>query len=120
MRLKQFKFDPTLTNDFIKFGYEIYKGDSNWIPPHQAELKRQLLPSYSFYNKPGNLFEHFLLYDNGSVHGRITAMINTNLMDKDGTAVGTVGFFECVEKYQYARTLLEVATKWLYDNNIKI
>ena len=119
MRIKQFRFDPSLTNDFIKFGYEIYRGDSNWIPPHQAELKRQLSPSYSFHNKPGNLSRHFLLYDNGSLTGRITGMINANLKDKDGTAVGTLGFFECQRKYKYARTLLEAATKWLYNHNIK-
>ncbi|MCP4706861.1 MAG: hypothetical protein GY865_19860 [candidate division Zixibacteria bacterium] len=119
MRIEEFKYDTSLINDFIKFGYEIYKGDSNWIPPHQDEIKRQLLPSYWFYNKPGNLFRKFLLYDNGSVQGRIMAMINPSLKDKDGTAVGTIGFFECQNNYQYARAILEIATKWLYDNNIK-
>lgn len=119
MRIEPFRFDSALTDDFIKFGYDLYKGDSNWIPPHQAELKNLLSPTYSFYNKPGNLSKHFLLYDKGVVAGRVTAMINANLKDKDGTAVGTVGFFECERKYLYARTLLEEATKWLFNNNIK-
>lgn len=119
MRLKRFKFNPVLMDDFVRYGYQIYNGDPDWIPPQPGELKRLFSPANSFCSKPGNQLKHFLLYDNGTIRGRVTTMINTDLKDRDGTAVGTLGFFECQEKFIYAKILLESALEWLNEMNIK-
>ena len=45
--------------------------------------------------------------------GRVAAMVNSALRDRDGTPVGTVGFFESEADYGIAHDLLNAATVWL-------
>lgn len=115
MAIKNFTFDRSLSDPFIRFGYDHYKGDNNWIPPFKEELYQQLSPYYPFYSKKGNDHRHFLALAGNRVVGRISAMVNSDLLDKDGTAVGTIGFFECIEDYQVASDLLSTATGWLHE-----
>jgi hypothetical protein len=110
-----FTFDQTLRELFLRFGYTVYRGDISWIPPIERDLRAQLSPEFPFYGKPGNGFRHFLVMNGGKVLGRISAMVNRDLCDRDGTPVGIVGFFECVEDYAVARDLLTAATSWLCE-----
>ena len=60
MALTSFDFDPSLREAFINLGYDLYRGDRQWIPPLRAELLRQLSPEFPFYSQPGNRCRHFL------------------------------------------------------------
>lgn len=115
MAVKHFTFDRSFTDLFVRFGYEIYQGDSSWIPPFKKELYAQLSPEFPFYQKPGNSHRHFLATSGERVVGRISAMVNKDLRDKDGTPVGTVGFFESINDYSVARDLLDSALGWLCE-----
>jgi len=108
-----FKFDPALTREFIEFGYSLYRDDARWIPPFRRTIARQLSPGYFMHRKPGNDHLNFLARQGGRVVGRASAMVNAALKDADGTAVGTVGFFECVEDPSVAASLLDAARDWL-------
>ncbi len=114
MGVVSFTFDLTLRDLFLRFGYELYRGDASWIPPIEMDLRAQLSPEFPFYGKPGNGFRHFLVINDKRALGRISAMVNCDLRDRDGTPVGIVGFFECVEDYAVARALLDAATSWLH------
>lgn len=59
MGIKQFTFDMSLAEAFVRFGYELYRNDKNWIPPLGKELYTQLSPDFPFYSKPGNSHRHF-------------------------------------------------------------
>jgi len=113
MAIKDFTFDPVLIDFFVDFGYELYKGDTHWIPPLRKELYSQLSPEFLFYRKRGNYHRHFLATSNGKIVGRVSAMINQDLRDKDGTPVGTMGFFECIDDYGVAKDLFDSAIEWL-------
>lgn len=115
MEIRHFTFDPVLTDSFVRFSYDLYRGDTNWIPPIRKELYDQLSPELPFYKRPGNCHRHFLATEGRDIVGRISAMINRDLEDKDGTPVGTIGFFECVNDYAVAEKLLNSATRWLHD-----
>ncbi len=119
MFIKEFKHNPDLINEFIELGYTLYKDDNNWIPPIRAELTQQLSKTYSFYNKKGNKHTHFLLYENGVITGRVTAIINNDIKDEKNQPVGAIGFFECVNNYTSAKTLLDSAVKWHLRHNIE-
>jgi hypothetical protein len=110
-----FDFDPNLREAFLDFGYEIYQGDRSWIAPFRADLCRQLAPDFPFYSIPGNRCRHFLATAGQKVAGRVSAMVNSDLRDGDGTLVGTIGFFECIQDYAIAKELLDAATLWLRD-----
>lgn len=115
MSIKAFTSDPALTDAFVRLGYDLYRGDPNWIPPSEKELYAQLSPDFPFYQKPRNAHRHFVAEVRGACVGRLSAMINTDLHDADGTPVGTIGFFECVDDYGVAEDLLHAATQWLRD-----
>jgi hypothetical protein len=113
MPLTSFRFDPSLTREFIDFGYSLYRRDARWIPPFRRTIARQFSPDYFFYKKAGNDHRHFLAYHGRRVVGRVSAMVNAVLKDGDGTAVGLIGFFECVEDPTVAAALLDAARNWL-------
>ena len=115
MGIKAFGFDPTLSDAFVSFAYDLYRGDPQWIPPFRREIYAQLLPGFPFYKKPGNSCRHFLATGGKKILGRVSAMVNRDLKDRDGRPVGTVGFFECVDDYEVARDLLDAATQWLQE-----
>jgi hypothetical protein len=110
-----FTFDPSLTKKFIEFGYQHYQGDTSWIPPLRKTLYHQFSPAYPFYQKSGNRHRHFLATANGNVIGRISAIVNGDLRDKNGTPVGTFGFFECIDDNNVAHDLISSAIQWLHE-----
>lgn len=113
--IKSFTFDPLLGDSFIRLGYALYRGDPNWIPPCENEMRAQLAPEFDFYRKPQNSHRHFLASSGGAEIGRISAFVNSDLKDRDGAPVGAVGFFECTEDYAAAEALLDAAVRWLRD-----
>lgn len=113
MAVIDFTFNPDLIQEFIRFGPELYHGDPHWIPPSRAELVAQLSAGYTFYQQPGNRHRNFLVRRDGKVVGRISAFVNAAMHDQDGTAVATVGFFECRDDNRVAQELFEAAIAWI-------
>jgi len=113
MPLTSFRFDPSLIREFIDFGYSLYRIDARWIPPFRRTIALRLSPDYFFYKKTGNDHRHFLAHQGRRVVGRVSAMVNAALKDGDGTALGLIGFFECVEDPAVATALLDAARDWL-------
>jgi hypothetical protein len=56
---------------------------------------------------------NFLATAGDKVVGRVSAMVNRDLKDRDGQPVGSVGFFESVNDYAVARDLFDSAARWL-------
>ena len=113
MGIQTFTFSPGLTQAFVRFGYDHYRDDPQWIPPFEDELLAQLSPEFNFHRTTGNNHMNFLATAGNKVVGRVSAMVNRELKDRDGQAVGTIGFFESVNDYAVAKQLLEHATGWL-------
>ncbi len=117
MHVTTFRFDAPLVREFIEFGRTLYLDDARWIPPFRRTVARQLSPDYPFYNRPGNDHRHFLAYEGSQVVGRASAMVNAAIKDEDGSAVGLIGFFECIEDPVVATVLLDAARDWLRDQH---
>jgi hypothetical protein len=113
MAIAEFEFNPRLRELFIHAAREIYRGDHRWIPPFEEEMRRQLQPGYPFYLNSGSGRRNFLALAGGRVVGRVSAMVNPLLKDRDGTPVGMIGFFECCADYAAASDLLSAALCWL-------
>jgi hypothetical protein len=116
MAVRHFTFDPSLTDSFISLGYDLYRDDANWIPPIREEVHAQFLPVFSFYQREGNGYRHFLARAGNKAVGRISAMVNQELRDKDGTPTGIVGFFETIQDFRVAQDLLDCAMGWLCED----
>ena len=117
MHLNSFRFDASRVREFIEFGRALYVDDARWVPPFRRTVARQLSADYPFYNRPGNDHRHFLAYEGTRVVGRVSAMLNVGIRDDDGTPVGLIGFFECVEDPVVATVLLDAARDWLRDQH---
>lgn len=116
MRIDSFTYEPEQIDTFVHFGYELYDGDEQWIPPLESELRHQLSPEFDFFSDGDNRHRHFIAMENGKPLGRVTAMVNSHLRTPEGERVGTVGFFETIEEYDVAEQLLSTAIQWLHED----
>ena len=119
MAIQSFEFDRELSAAFAAFCDDLYRADCNWIPTSRSELLSQFAPEFFFYQGSGNRHRHFIASENGKTVGHVSALVNSELEDRDGTPVGSLGLFECVNNYAVAADLLEHATKWLRENKLR-
>lgn len=102
---------------FIKFQWEIYKGDKFWVPPLIMDRKKIL-------NKEKNPFfkhaqaEYFLAERDGKLVGRIAAIKNDLHNKYHNDKVGFFGFFECINDQEVANALFDTAKKWLKEHGM--
>jgi GNAT superfamily N-acetyltransferase len=105
--------------EFIKFPWQIYKNDKNWVPPLISERKE-------FLDKGKNpFFKHvevvfYLAKKNETTVGRIVGIVNHNHIDFQKEKAGFFGFFECVEDYEVAKILLDTVRNWLKSKRMEI
>jgi hypothetical protein len=104
---------------FIKFPWQIYKNDKNWVPPLISERKE-------FLDKDKNpFFKHaevifYLAKKNEKIVGRIAGIVNHNHIEFQKERAGFFGFFECVEDYEVAEVLLDTVRDWLKSKGMQI
>ena len=113
MGIAAYAFDPAAAGRYLELCRALYRGDPRWIPPLERQVRAQFAPSFPFHRKPGNAHRHFLAAAGGRPVGHVSAFVNADLRDGDGTPVGAVGFFECVDDPALAADLLEGARDWL-------
>ncbi len=113
MALTAYDFEPAQSEAFAAFRDRLYQNDRNWIPPLRTEVRARFSPTFPFYGRRGNHHRNFIASAGGEVAGHATAFVNGALRDEDGTPVGTVGLFECIDDRVIAGELLGAAVDWL-------
>ncbi len=96
---------------FIKFPWEVYKGDPNWPPPLIMDVKEKL------DKKKNPFFEHskmelFLAYKDGRITGRIAAIIDDNHNEFQEEKVVFFGMYECFDDLETTQALLDKVAAW--------
>jgi GNAT superfamily N-acetyltransferase len=90
---------------FLQFPWEIYRGDPHWVPP--------LLKEAAFHFSPQNPFlDHaqivpYVAAKDGSLVGRMAAIIDHNYIDVHHEKTGFFGFFESINDIEVSRALLD-------------
>jgi len=97
--------------DFIKFPWEIYKNNPYWVPPLIRDVKLLLSQKNAFWQHAEK--ELFLARIDGRTVGRIAAIIDHNYINFHKEKMGFFGFFESLEDYRIAESLLNKAREWL-------
>ncbi len=100
-------------DDFLDLPEIVYRDDPNWVPPLRKAIAQQLSENSSF--KAYGDLQPFVARQGGEAVGRIVSAINQRLVEKEGRAVGLVGYFECLEDRTVAKALLEAACDWLRE-----
>ena len=96
---------------FVKFPWQVYKGDHNWVPPLISDQLNYLDPHK---NKFFNQAEVALLaaYQNGKMVGTIAPFVNHEVTEYTGEQAGGFGFFEVIQDYEAAKALFDAACEW--------
>jgi GNAT superfamily N-acetyltransferase len=100
------------TKAFIKFPWQVYAGDPQWVPPLILERRAFLNP------RKNPFFQHaqvqlFLARRGRDTVGRIAAVINTAHDQYHHEHAGFFGLFECLSDTKVATALLQAAEVWV-------
>ena len=102
---------------FLRFPWDLYRNDPNWIPPLRAISKEMVgYKHHPFYER--NEIQTFLAYRGGQLCGRIAAIVDQGYIEKFRERRGYFGFFECVDDATVAAGLFDAARGWLADRDI--
>lgn len=102
---------------FIKFPWEIYKGDDKWVPPLIYDVRKNLDTVKNPFYKHAKI-QLFLAMDGKTIVGRIAAVVNDSHNIKYNDKVGFFGYFECINSKEVSVALFEAAGSWLKENGM--
>jgi hypothetical protein len=111
--IQEFRVDAELSDRFVRYGYDCYRGDRLWIPPLQSTVRASLAPDNPFLQRPGNDQRNFLAQVGSRTVGRVSAWVNADMVDAESKAVGCIGHFEADNDPTVANDLLATARDWL-------
>jgi GNAT superfamily N-acetyltransferase len=98
--------------EFLKFPFQLYRHDPNWVPPFIEERRDFLDP------KKNPFFDHarlqlFVARRAGEVVGTIAGVIDDYYNQFNQEHSGGFGFFEAIDDQQVAGALLRAVEEWL-------
>jgi len=93
---------------FIRFPWQIYRGDRNWVPPFLSERRDYLTPA-----KNPALRDVDVALFLARRERRVVGTIGVLAPRSTGSAPGVFGFFESIDDDAVAATLLDGARAWL-------
>lgn len=109
--------DARRLKTFIRLPWQIYAGDTNWVPPLVAAEKKMLNPRRNpFYHHADA--RHFLALDGERPVGRISAIVNHLHNELHNEKTGFWGYFECEDRPETAEALFDAAGAWLRERNM--
>lgn len=102
---------------FVKFPYQHYKNDPNWVPPLLIDQKVLLNPEKHPFYKHADV-QFFVAYLDGKIVGRIAAIIDHNHNEFHQEKTGMFGFFETINDFDVAEGLLSTAKVWVTERGM--
>jgi len=100
---------------FIRFPWQVYRGDRNWVPPILSERRDYLTPARNPALRDADV-ALFLARRRGRVVGTIAATVPRGVAG----AQGVFGFFETVDDEAVAAALLDGARAWLQAHGARL
>ncbi len=104
---------------FIRFPWQIYRGNPYWVPPLISQLEKRLDENRNpFFDYAEQAL--FLAYKDEDLVGTIAAIINHHLNQQLSQRTGFFGFFETIDDPAIAEALITVAASWLKQQGMKL
>lgn len=102
---------------FIRFPWDLYQGDPNWIPPLIMNIKELLnYKKHPFYDNAE--IQTFLAYRDGKIVGRIAAIVDGYHNDYHKEKRGMFGFYETIDDQAVSDALFDTAKAWFAEREI--
>ncbi len=102
---------------FIRLQYKMYTEYPYWVPPLLMDRKKLIDRAHNPFYKHARR-ELFLAERDGSLVGRIGAIVNDNHNREHKENIGFFGFFECVNDQAVANALFGAAVGWLKEQKV--
>lgn len=100
---------------FLKFPWQIYGNDRDWVPPLLSQIRRELDPDSNPFWKNSDR-KLFCAYDTDNrLLGRVVAIHNLVHNRRCNEAQGFFGYFECVDQSEVAQSLTAAARSYLRE-----
>ena len=96
---------------FIRFPWEVYRGNRYWIPPLIKDHLSKFSPAHPFRSHSDMIL--LLARRDGKVAGRIAGIIDHNYIEFHQERIGFFGFFESVKDPAVTESLLSKVSGWL-------
>lgn len=110
--------DARLLREFIRFPYQLYQSDPNWVPPLKKERRDFFNPRKNPFFKSGEA-QLFLAMDQDRCLGRISAHVSHRHLELYKDAVGFFGFFDALHEPLVAHALVASAKEWLQSKRMQ-
>lgn len=108
----ELKRDRRSLKKFIRFAWDVYRGDPNFVPPLVADqLKALMGVNNALFDKGEQAF--LMAYDAGKPRARLLVGINDQLNRVKGYQQGYISLFECENDQLAADAILDAAAHWL-------
>jgi len=104
---------------FVKFPWQVYKDDPNWVPPLLSERLGCLNPATGLFYKHADV-ALFIARRGRDTLGTIAAFVDHHRIKHLERAEGGFGFFEVIEDYTVAKRLLDTACEWLRARDMSV
>jgi len=96
---------------FVKFPWQVYRGDPLWVPPLISDQLAYFNPRKSLFFRTAEV-AFFTARRGSRMVGTIAAFIDRRLVSEPGQQLGGFGFFEVLDDYPAAERLLQTAVDW--------
>jgi hypothetical protein len=103
--------------DFIKFPFQLYKGNKYWVPPIIADELETLDKTKNPAFESAEAY-FYLAYRKNEIVGRIAAIINWNEVNHQEKKKVRFGWFDTIDDVSVTETLLEKVYELGLKNNL--
>ena len=111
IEIKKISKDIKSLRKFVQFGTDFYKNNPYFVPPLRSDdvdtLNPQKNPAFDFCES-----EYFMAYKDGKAVGRIAAIINHQVNEKENKKVVRFGFVEFTDDYEVSHSLFDAVAEW--------
>lgn len=111
VEIKNISKDIKSLRKFVQFGTDFYKNNPYFVPPLRSDdvdtLNPQKNPAFDFCES-----EYFMAYKDGKAVGRIAAIINHQVNEKENKKVVRFGFVEFTDDYEVSHSLFDAVAEW--------
>ena len=113
------QLNPTRSNlkKFVEFQIDLYKGNPYFVPPlvsdEIATLDSKVNPAFDHCESA-----YFMAYRDGKAVGRIAAMINKQVNEKENSRQARFGFVDFIDDAEVSKALFYAAEKWAKEKGM--
>ena len=103
---------------FLRVPIDIFKNDPNWVRPLDKDIEDVFDEKKNKVFKHGEAIRWILLDDAGEAIGRVAAFYDSKSA-KQEQPTGGIGFYDCIDDMNAAKTLFSACQKWLKETGME-